>query len=117
MHVNQTKWRENDGCWRLILVYSGTCCTPLVLWLSIATFNDAKPRLKVVSCLINEICCKHEFHLGYAGYPNTNVAKYDPRGEGYTGRPAVGNNFRLYKNNADLQNNSTLPWYQVSLPK
>ena len=29
-------------------------CIPLVLWLSIATFNDAKPRLKVVSCSVNE---------------------------------------------------------------
>ena len=25
-----------------------------MLWLSIATFNDAKPRLKVVSCSVNQ---------------------------------------------------------------
>ena len=86
MHVNRTKWRENDVCWRLILFYSGTCCIPLVLWLSIATFNDAKPRLKVVSCSVNEFVVNTNPTWARRVTPpwNTYVAKYGPRWEGYT---------------------------------
>ena len=110
MHANQKKGRKNDVCWRLILFYSGTCCIPLVLWLSIATFNDAKPRLKVVSWMFSQrICCKLAWvsglpkELGERRFKirlvvntnptwarrvtppwNTYVAKYDPRWEGYT---------------------------------
>ena len=86
MHVNQTKWRENDVCWRLILFYPGTCCIPLVLWLSIATFNDTKPRLKVVSCSVNEFVVNTNPTCARRVTPpwNTYVARYDPRWEGYT---------------------------------
>ena len=78
-----------------------------MLWLSIATFNDAKPRLKVVSCSVNEF-------VGLGGLPHLETLTWQNMTPAervtQTGKPAVGNNFRLYKNNADLQNNLTLPW-------